>query len=192
MILTAVSASALVSTSGGHRRSVLRSGAEHQQTALEALRRRADRARWSRAPSSRRSRTSSMPIISPMPRTSPIKRCFVLQGAQSVHQVRAHDAAFSISDPLIRSMVASAAAHATGLPPNVLACDPGGHVMMSARAVVTPSGKSGRDALGDGDDVGLDGEMLDRKHLSRAAHPRLHLVEDEVHPVLAASSARRR
>ena len=38
-------------------------------------------------------------------------------------------------------MVASAAAHDTGFPPNVLACEPGGHAMMSARATATPSGR---------------------------------------------------
>ena len=38
-------------------------------------------------------------------------------------------------------IVASAAAQLTGLPPNVLACAPGGHVITSARALVTPSGK---------------------------------------------------
>jgi hypothetical protein len=37
-------------------------------------------------------------------------------------------------------MVARAAAHETGLPPNVLAWAPGGHDMISARAVHTPSG----------------------------------------------------
>ena len=38
-------------------------------------------------------------------------------------------------------MVASAAAHDTGLPPNVLACDPGGHAPIRVDgAVVTPSG----------------------------------------------------
>ena len=37
-------------------------------------------------------------------------------------------------------MVAFAAAHETGLPPNVLACAPGGQVITSARAQVTPSG----------------------------------------------------
>ena len=37
-------------------------------------------------------------------------------------------------------IVASDAAHDTGLPPNVLACVPGGHDMISDRAVATPSG----------------------------------------------------
>ena len=49
-------------------------------------------------------------------------------------------AALAISESLIRPTVASAAAQHTGLPPNVLACEPGGQVMTSARAVVTPSG----------------------------------------------------
>src|SRR6185437_13122942 len=37
-------------------------------------------------------------------------------------------------------MVVNAAAHATGLPPKVEACAPGGHVIRSARATVAPSG----------------------------------------------------
>ncbi len=49
-------------------------------------------------------------------------------------------AAFAISRSLSSLIVATAAAHDTGLPPNVLACAPGGHVMMSARAAATPSG----------------------------------------------------
>ena len=49
-------------------------------------------------------------------------------------------AAFCISEVFNSSIVLSAAAHDTGLPPNVLACEPGGHAITSALAVVTPNG----------------------------------------------------
>ena len=64
-------------------------GAEHQQAAREALPAPARRARWWRAPWSARSRTSSMPIISPRPRTSPIDRMLVHQRLRARHHVRA-------------------------------------------------------------------------------------------------------
>ena len=59
---------------------------------------------------------------------------------QPLHHVRPHD--FRIShEPIAESrIVASDAAHETGLPPNVLACDQGGHDMTAADAVITQSG----------------------------------------------------
>ncbi len=50
-------------------------------------------------------------------------------------------AAFSINSSSSSAMVASAAAQATGLPPKVEACAPGGQVIRSARATVAPSGR---------------------------------------------------
>ena len=42
--------------------------------------------------------------------------------------------------PSMRSIVARAAAHDTGLPPKVEPCAPIGHVMRSARAIMAASG----------------------------------------------------
>ena len=50
-------------------------------------------------------------------------------------------AAFFTSSSRNSVIVASAAAHATGLPPNVLACAPGGHAISPPRATATPSGR---------------------------------------------------
>ena len=65
-------------------------------------------------------------------------------------------AAFAISCSCSSLIVASAAAHDTGLPPNVLACAPGGHVISSARASATPSGSPDAMPLAMAIDVGLD------------------------------------
>ena len=70
----------------------------------------------------------------------------------------------------------------------MLACAPGGHDMTSARAVVTPSGRPDATPLADGDDVGLDAEMLDAEHLAGAAHAGLHFVADQQDAVLSASA----
>ena len=49
-------------------------------------------------------------------------------------------AAFSSRPSSSSSIVVSAAAQETGLPPNVEACAPGAHCIISARATVAPSG----------------------------------------------------
>ena len=87
------------------------------------------------------------------------------------------------------SIVASAAAQLTGLPPNVEACAPGGQVITSARATGDAERQTGGDALRDRDDVGVEAEVLARKHAARPAHARLHLVDDEQDAVLARELA---
>ena len=82
-----------------------------------------------------------MPIISPLPRTSPMSGCLSCSARRPSIRCAPTSAALAISESLSSSIVASAAAHDTGLPPNVLACAPGGHAIISARAVVTPSGR---------------------------------------------------
>ncbi len=81
-----------------------------------------------------------MPIMSPRPRTSPT---FLNRLGQSRSRSRMWpptSAAFAINSLSRSSMVASAAATATGFPPKVDACEPGGQSMMSARAIMALSG----------------------------------------------------
>ena len=80
-------------------------------------------------------------------------------------------------------IVASAAAHATGLPPNVLECAPTGQSITSSRAIVTPIGSPDAMPFRRDDDVGLHAGVLDRKHLSGAADARLHFVDNQQHAV---------
>ena len=82
-----------------------------------------------------------MPIISPLPRTSPISGCLSCSSRSPAIRCAPTAAALATSESCSSSIVASAAAHDTGLPPNVLACAPGGHAITSALAQVTPSGR---------------------------------------------------
>ena len=93
--------------------------------------------------------------------------------------------ALATSRSLTSCSVARAAAHDTGLPPNVLACAPGGHVMTSARAAVTPRGSP------DATPFAMLTMSAFRPKCSEAnirpvrPMPRLHLVDDHQHAVLA-------
>ena len=86
-------------------------------------------------------------------------------------------------------MVAFAAAHDTGLPPNVLACAPGGQVMTSARAQVTPSGRPEAMPFAMLTMSALQAEVIGREHLPGPAHARLHLVHHQQHAVLGGQLA---
>src|SRR3989344_6329060 len=85
--------------------------------------------------------TSSRPIISPRPRTSPTSLCRRGQSASLAKMYSPNRRAFSMSPPSSKRMVASDAATATGFPPKVEACAPGGQFIRSARAMQTPSGR---------------------------------------------------
>ena len=65
----------------------------------------------------------------------------------------------------------------TGLPPNVLACAPGGHVMTSARAQVTPSGRPDAIPLAMLTMSAFTPKCSRREHLPRPPHARLHFVD---------------
>ena len=78
-------------------------------------------------------------------------------------------AAFSTSPCSSSSMVASAAAQATGLPPKVEACAPGGQLIRSARATVAPSGMPLAMPLATAKMSGTSVEMLRGPHLARCA-----------------------
>ncbi len=81
-----------------------------------------------------------MPIISPRPRTSPTISCFFTQPLTRSRMCFPTLAALSIALSSSTSMVASAAAMHTGLPPKVDACDPGTQSMISALLMHTLSG----------------------------------------------------
>src|SRR5579862_8025279 len=85
-------------------------------------------------------RTSSMPNIRPMPRTSPTSRNFFGHSRRRSIIYAPTLREFSISSFSSNSSVTRPAAHATGLPPKVDACAPGGQLISSARAMVAPSG----------------------------------------------------
>jgi len=71
----------------------------------------------------------------------------------------------------------------------VLACVPGVKTFASwSFASSAPSGNAAGDALGERHRVGLDPEVLVREHLARAAHPGLHLVEQQQRAVAACTA----
>ena len=131
-----------------------------------------------------RSRTSSTPIIRPRPRTSPISRCLSASAFKPGHQMAAD--LRRIRDQLLLQQrdrrERRGARH--GLPPNVLACAPGGHVIRSARADATPSGSPDAMPFAIATMSGSHAGVLDREHLPGAPHPRLHFVDDEQDAVL--------
>ena len=99
-------------------------------------------------------------------------------------------AALSIRPPSSRSIVASAAAQATGLPPNVepwRARAPGLEQVGAGDHRAERHAR--RDALGREQDVGLDAPVLDRPHLPGPAGARLDLVGDEQDAVVVADVA---
>ena len=163
-------------------------GAEHQQAAVEARIDDLSRSVVARSFVTR-SRTSSMPIINPRPRTSPMSWCFCCSSRSRSIMKAPTSAAFFINESFRSLIVASAAAHDTGLPPNVLACEPGGQSITSASRGGHAERQSGRDTLGDRHDVGLDAKMLDRKHLPGPAHARLHFVGNQQDAVLLRNLA---
>ena len=77
----------------------------------------------------------------------------------------------------------------TGLPPKVLACEPGTQFMISALRHADAERHAGRDAFGDADDVGLDAGVLDGPPLSGSADAGLDLVGDEQDAVPVADAA---
>ena len=83
-------------------------------------------------------------------------------------------------------IVASDAAHDTGLPPNVLACVPGGHEITSDRAVATPSGSPDAMPFAIVTTSGCTPVCSIANILPGAAHARLHFVDDEQHAVLSS------
>ena len=92
-----------------------------------------------------RSRTSSTPVIRPRPRTSPIGFLALGQLAEPRAQVLADRR--GVGDQLLRprctSSTASAAAHATGFPPNVLknvVCAPNRSAIVATRVRPRPPG----------------------------------------------------
>ena len=118
------------------------------------------------------------------------ERVLLLQRAQAVDQVRPDGWRRSRpARPCSSAIVAFAAAHETGLPPNVLACAPGGHDITSARAQVTPSGSPDAMPFAMLTMSARQAEVLAREHLPGAAHPRLHLVDDQQHAVLRGQLA---
>ena len=86
------------------------------------------------------------------------------------------------------SIVASAAAHDTGLPPNVLACAPGGHAISPRAPTATPSGMPDAMPFAIAIMSGSTPRVLDREHLPRPSHPRLHFVRDQQDAVRASSA----
>ena len=82
------------------------------------------------------------------------------------------------------AMVASAAAQATGLPPNVEACAPGGQVIRSARATVAPSGMPLAIPLATARMSGTTSKCSAAHILPVRPMPRLHFVEDQQNAVL--------
>ena len=121
-------------------------------------------------------------MIIPWPRTSTMSVEALRDRAQALHQVAAHrGGVFEHAAPSrSASSTASAAAHATGLPPKVVPWVPGVRLAAtSGRAIIAPIGKSAAERLGQRHDVGLDAGVLMAEQLAGAAHPDLHLVEDQ-------------
>ncbi len=91
----------------------------------------------------------------------------------------------------ITSMAASAAAHDTGLPPNVLPSPPTCTASMtSARPGDTRDRHASAEPFRGRDEVGHDALVLAREPRARAAEAGLHLVGDEQHAVRHRTSAR--
>ena len=91
------------------------------------------------------------------------------------------------------SIAASAAAHATGLPPYGAAEAAGVRGVHDLGAAGHGrQGKAARDALGGRDQIGNDAEVLAREHLAGAGEAGLDLVGDEDDVVRAAPVDERR
>src|SRR3989338_9205019 len=85
--------------------------------------------------------TSSTPIIKPFPLTSPIIPYLFFMVSSFLSIKLPTTRAFSIKHSSRSFIVSSAASQDTGLPPNVLACEPGPQSIISDDAIVIPSGK---------------------------------------------------
>ena len=110
-----------------------------------------------------RSRTSSTPSISPMPRTSPIRRCRVCSSSSPALSRPPTTRAFSCRpSSSMMSSTASPAAIETGLPPKVLKWIAGGDRLGDLAARRHGGERPAvADALGHRDDVGHDAEVLE-------------------------------
>ena len=98
-------------------------------------------------------------------------------------------AALSISSCSSSSMVASAAATATGLPPNVLACAPGRPVHQLGAGDGRAQRHAAGDAFGQRDHIRDRAEMLGGEHLAGASHAALDLVENQQDAVVVGHPA---
>ena len=85
--------------------------------------------------------------------------------------------------------MASAAAQATGLPPNVEPWPPGAQSMTLGPGDDAGQRQPAGQALADAHDVGLDALVLARPHRAGAADAGLHLVDHEQDAVLVAQRA---
>src|SRR6202453_1172398 len=138
--------------------------------------------------------TSSTAIMAPRPRTSPIRSSPACTRTSRSVTSRPICWARSISPSLsMVAMLASAAAQATGLPPNRAA------QATAVRRVhdLGPAGhrrqrQSAGDTFGGADQVGLDALVLAGEHRSGPGKPGHHLVGDEHNVVLMAPIEQRR
>src|SRR5215469_18045623 len=136
---SAIAASSSSTTSGGARRIVL----WPQLRSSKPLRKAASSiscTMWCSGFFVCRSATNSMPIMSPRPRTSPMMSCFFASERKPSSKTLPTRVAFCMSPFSMRSSVASAAAQATGLPPNVLPWLPWPHDMTDSFAMIAPIG----------------------------------------------------
>ena len=132
---------------------------------------------------------SSNASIGPRPRTSPIASCLAASCSRRARIVSPSAVACARnSGSATASSTATAAAHESGLPPNVPPSPPGGHrVHDRGTAGDGRERQAAADRLARDEQVGLDAVVvLDRPHLPGAPDARLHLVVDVEDPVLAA------
>ena len=114
-----------------------------------------------------RSRTSSMPIIRPRPRTSPMSGCLSISACSAGHHVRAddlgvlHQAVAQQPDRRQRRRARD------GVAAERARVRPGGHDMTSDRRGRDAERQPRRDPLRHRHDVGLDAGVLDREHPAR-------------------------
>ena len=129
----------------------------------------------------------SSPISRPSPRTS------VTRGSAASPSRSFCPRTVACSSRPSSSMVritASAAAHATGLPPNVVPCWPGSSRSPAApRPMQAPIGMPPPRPLASGDHVRDDAAGLRARTTAGAADPGLHLVEPEQRAVLVGDAA---
>ena len=132
--------------------------------------------------------TSSIATIAPRPRTSPMpsaRRCIVRsRSSMRSPSFCARSTSPSVS---ITSIAASAAAHDTGLPPNVLPSPPTCTASMISARPVTPADRhAAAQPFRGRDQVGHHAFVLAREPRARAPETGLHFVGDEDHAVRRA------